>query len=93
MVEYLFYSTSGNGGSTVEFDVGKIREYYFDGCLSDALIEYAVNEGESWDDISKNAKDFDPYETEISVSAEEYERLKAEFPDAYEPDWEFIKIK
>ena len=93
MIEYFFYANVGKGGSAAEFDLEGIRRYYFDGQLSDALIEYASNEGTEWSSFDSAVSDFDPYETEVYVSREEYEILKKEFPDAYEGDWDYIKIK
>ena len=94
MIVYKFYSTVGNGGSTASLNLDKLREYYetCNDSLSDALITFAQEEGKHWDDISPNAGDFDPYKTEISVSKDEYELLKREFPNAYGGDWEFISI-
>ena len=93
MIEYFFYANVGNGGSAAEFDLEGIRRYYFDGQLSDALIEYASNEGTEWSSFDLAVSDFDPYETEVYVSPEEYEILKKEFPDAYEGEWDYIKVK
>ena len=93
MIEYFFYANVGQGGAAAEFNLDRIRKYYFDGQLSDALIEYANEEGTSWSSIESGAGDFDPYYTEVFVSPEEYEILKAEFPDAYEGDLDFIKTK
>lgn len=93
MIIYKFYSSIGNGESSVKFDLDKIKEYYqlYDEGLSDALIAYAIDYGKSKSDISPNAGDFDPYKTEVFVSEKEYEILKKEFPDADNSEWTFIK--
>jgi len=85
MIRVEFTSCAGIGGSSAKLDIDEIkRRVLEDGdSLSDALIEYAEEEGNRWDDISPNAEgDWGAsIHTTLIVSPEDLEILKKEIPN------------
>lgn len=85
MIRVEFTSCAGIGGSSAKLDIDEIkRRVLEDGdSLSDALIEYAEEEGDRWDDISPYAEgDWGAsIQTTLIVSPEDLEILKKEIPN------------
>lgn len=104
MIRYYLESCCGYAEYKAKLDIEKVKKEYdqnmdwfkefgspkYPDYMFDILVEFATSNGKMKSDISPNASDYDPYLTEIYISQEDMDELKANFPNA---DYDDIKIE
>ena len=104
MIRYYLESCCGYAEYKAKLDIEKIQKEYehrmgmskefgwprYPDYMFEILVSFAIDYGKERTDISPNASDYDPYLTEIYISQEDMDDLKANFPNA---DYDNIKIE